>query len=104
VLIVVQAGVLVKVIPERGNTGGEVTRRGLAPAPTRLRAVFNSQATEAQIRELLGSLGARIVDGPASGDVYVIELASSDPKSLGEQLNAARARGDILRSLDVAPL
>jgi hypothetical protein len=102
-LIVIQAAVLVRVIPERANTDGKVASRGLAPAPTRLRAVFNSQATEAQIRELLGSLGARIVDGPQSGDVYVIELASSDPKSLGEKLNAARARSDILRSLDVGP-
>jgi anti-sigma factor RsiW len=102
-LIVIQAAVLVRVIPERVNTGGEVTTRGLAPAPTRLRAVFNSQATESQIRELLSSLGARIVDGPASGGAYVIELAPGDPKYLGEKIHAARARSDILQSIDVAP-
>jgi anti-sigma factor RsiW len=103
VLIVVQAGVLLRVIPDRAHPGGDVTTRTVAPAVTRLRAVFDSQASELQIRELLGALGARIVDGPTADGAYVIELKPGDPKLLGEKLNAARARSAVLQSLDLAP-
>jgi Putative zinc-finger len=103
VLIVVQAGVLLRALPDRAHSGGDVTTRGVGPAETRLRLVFNPQASAQQIRELLGSLGARIVDGPTADGTYVIELHRGDPKTLGEKLNAARARGDILQSLDLAP-
>jgi len=102
VLVMVQAGVLVRVLPGRGPAGGEVRTRAVAPAAARLRAVFAPQASASQIRELLGSLGARIVDGPSSDGAYVIELKPGDPKTLAETLNAARARSGILQSLDLA--
>jgi anti-sigma factor RsiW len=101
VLIVVQAGFLIRPNLVRPPTGGEVTTRGLAPSTTRLRAVFDPQASALQIRELLSSLGARIVDGPSSDGAYVIELLPGDPKSLGAKLKAARA-SSVLQSIDLA--
>jgi anti-sigma factor RsiW len=101
-VIVVQAGLLIRSNVVSLPSDGEVTTRGLAPSATRLRAVFVPQASALQIRELLGSLGARIVDGPTDEGAYVIELPSGDPKSLGTKLKAARA-SNVLQSLDLAP-
>jgi hypothetical protein len=69
---------------------------------TRLRLVFNPQATELQIRTLLQALGARVVDGPLPGGAYIVEVAPADPKAFGDKLRAARANGDVLQSLDFA--
>jgi anti-sigma factor RsiW len=102
-LIVVQAGVLVRVISGQANISGVVATRAIAPVRTRLQAVFNPAASELQIRQFLGSLDARIVDGPSSGGVYVIEISPRDPKSLGRELSAARANGGVLQSLEIAP-
>jgi hypothetical protein len=69
----------------------------------RLQVVFNPTATEADIRGLLKSLGARIIDGPTPTGAYRLELTGGDPQSVAEKLRAARLRRDILQSLDVAP-
>jgi len=102
VLIVVQAGILVRVTTERSAPVVEVTTRGMAATATRLKAVFNPQASALQIRELLASLGARIVDGPSADGAYVIELNPGDPKAVAGKLKTARANDSVLLSLDVA--
>lgn len=103
VLVAVQAGVLVQMLPGNAVPPPAIATRGLPAAPTRLRVVFNPLAAESQIREVLGQLGAHIVDGPAESGAYVIELRAADPKELGEKLRAARGRPEVLQSLDVAP-
>ncbi|MGB8693108.1 MAG: hypothetical protein WCD08_06330 [Steroidobacteraceae bacterium] len=102
-LIVIQGAALIHMLPDRTEPTATVTTRALAATATRLRVVFNPLASAAQIRELLDALGARIVDGPASTGAYVIELAAADPKQLSEKLNAARARHDVLLTLELAP-
>lgn len=102
-LIVIQGAALIHMLPGRTNPAATATTRALATTATRLRVVFNPLASAAQIRELLDALGARIVDGPASTGAYVIELAAADPKQLSEKLNAARARHDVLLTLELAP-
>jgi anti-sigma factor RsiW len=99
-LIVVQAGFLLRSNFDRGPGAGVVTTRGLAPQATRMRAAFDPQASSLQIRQLLLSLGARIVDGPASDGTYVIELPAGDPKTLASKLKAARS-STVLQSLDI---
>ena len=102
-LIVIQGAVLVRMLPGRTNPAATVTTRALVTTATRLRVVFNPLASAAQMRELLDALGARIVDGPAPTGAYVIELAAADPKQLSEKLDAARARHDVLLTLELAP-
>jgi anti-sigma factor RsiW len=103
VLVAVQTGVLLQMHSGKDIAPPAVGTRGLAAAPTRLRVVFNPLAAESQIRELLGLLGAHIVDGPSESGAYVIELRAADPKVIGDKLRAARARPDVLQSLDAAP-
>lgn len=103
VLIVIQAGLLLRTTPNPRSPASEVTTRGLATPATRLIIVFNPLASETQIRELLTALDARIVDGPTAAGRYTIELTAADPKNVSEKLRAARARPDILQSLDIAP-
>jgi hypothetical protein len=102
-LIVIQGAALIHMLPGRTNPAATVTTRALVTTATRLRVVFNPLASAAQMRELLDALGARIVDGPASTGAYVVELAAADPKQLSEKLNAARARHDVLLTLELAP-
>jgi anti-sigma factor RsiW len=103
VLVVVQGGLLLRNHPQDVPLSPAVTTRGLSAQPTRLSLVFKPQAQEAQIRELLVSLGARIVDGPGPAGTYVVELPAADPAVLGQKISAARARSDILQSLELAP-
>jgi hypothetical protein len=102
-LIMIQGAALIHMLPGRTSSTATVTTRALATNATRLRVTFNPLATAAQIRELLDALGARVVDGPTPAGGYVIELAAADPKQIGEKLNAARARRDVLLTLELSP-
>jgi len=99
VLIVLQGGALIRTMSSRAPAS-QVESRTVAQM-TRLRVVFAPTATEAQMRALLESIGARIVDGPDAAGAYRIEV-SGDPKRVADALGAARARGDVLQSIDVA--
>ncbi len=102
-LILVQGAALLYLLPDQTNPTAAVTTRALPTHATRLRVAFKPLATAAQIRDLLGVLGARIVDGPTPTGGYVIELPTADPRQLGEKLAAARARRDVLLTLELAP-
>ncbi len=101
-LAVIPIGLLLRQTPEPLATLPEITTRGLPTAPTRLNVRFNPQATDLQIRELLGVLGARIVDGPGATAEYLIELAAADPATTAERIKAARAHPEILQTLELA--
>ena len=70
----------------------------------RLVVVFDPQATEAELRRIVRSSGARIVDGPTVGDAYVLEvpaerqaaalqaLRGQHAVTLAERLNSGEAR------------
>jgi anti-sigma factor RsiW len=100
-LIVVQAGFLLRANFDKVPGAGEVTTRALPPQTTRLRAVFDPQASALQISQVLNSLQARIVDGPTREGAYVIELQPGDPKVLAAKLKVARS-STVLQSLDIA--
>ena len=64
---------------------------GSAPAPSSANviAMFRAETTEAQLRDLLQSNGASLVDGPTAGGAYLLRVqASSRPEVV------ARLRGD----------
>jgi anti-sigma factor RsiW len=102
-LVVIQGGLLLRNTPQDARLVPVVTSRGLATQPTRLSVVFRPEASAAQIRNLLGSLDARIVDGPGPAGVYLVELPATDPAVLGQKIRAARTRTDVLQSLELAP-
>jgi len=103
VLVLLQAALLIRPLTERAATPEQVMPRGLSQVPTQLRVVFAPTATEAQIRDVLGVLGARIVDGPSATGAYRIELQGTDPKAVAAAIAAARSRQDVLQSIDAAP-
>jgi anti-sigma factor RsiW len=102
-VLLAQAGLLVWMRPGGAPTSPQVVSRGLPAAAARLRLVFNPLASETQIRELLRSLDAHIVNGPTAAGSYVIELRSGDAKALSETLQGLRSHTDIVRSIDTAP-
>jgi anti-sigma factor RsiW len=60
-----------------------------APASANVIAMFRAETTEAQLRDLLQSNGASLVDGPTAGGAYLLRVqASSRPQVV------ARLRGD----------
>jgi anti-sigma factor RsiW len=79
--------------------GGEAsvlyrTLAGAAVSPSTLAqlvVVFDPRITEAELRQILRATGARIVDGPTSGDGYVLELPIDRQASALEALRAQRA-------------
>jgi len=66
---------------------GEVGYQPLSEAPAAvLRVPFAPSATEAEIRALLGEIGARVSDGPSAVGLW--DLAFADEKAL----SAGRSR------------
>ena len=61
---------------------------------TRVNMVFRENATEAEIRRLLLSAGAKIVDGPSPSRCYVISIA--DSKVVDKVLAGFRASGIVI--------
>jgi hypothetical protein len=63
---------------------------GNAAAPAgNLLVVFDPTISEAQLRRLLDSIGARIVDGPTDAGSYVLSVPASRTDSVRDALRAA---------------
>lgn len=101
-VIVLQAGLLVRSGLEP-SPATDATPRGLSTHATRLRVVFNPQSSQAQMRELLGSIGGQVIAGPNAEGTFVIELRDTDPVTVADALRAARAHPDVLQSVEIAP-
>ena len=102
-LIVVQGGLLLRPFTQPAAPSDRVGTRAVAQPSPRLRVVFAPSATDAEIRALLASLDARIVDGPSPAGEYRIELRDAAPNDVAAKLRAARERRDVLQSVDLAP-
>jgi hypothetical protein len=65
-----------------------------------LQIMFSPSATEAQIRELLRSADAVLVDGPGAGGLYRIRLSiPAESSGYASAIEAIRARKDIITYL-----
>lgn len=70
-------------------------RPAIPGAAPRVRVVFRPGATEAELREIVTSTGASIVDGPSPFGVYTLaprDAAATDP---AEMLRALRERSEV---------
>lgn len=101
IAVVIQSGVLVRQLyaPVRGGPDllGEAR-----PADGRavLQIVFAPEAREAEIRALLRTEHAEIVDGPSAAGVYRVALegvASGDADAVEQAIGRLAARGDVIR-------
>ncbi len=77
---------------ERESADAITPLAGSTPAEAVLQLRFQPGATEAQIRELLQSVGARLVDGPGALGVYRLRLEDpeADPEAVLAELEERR--------------
>jgi len=95
--LVVLAGALTF---ELSNGGGEPMLAGGASA-AQLQVTFNAQASEGDIRVLLQSIDASIVDGPSALGVYRLRLGgTSSDATIADALRQLRQRGDLIESAE----
>ncbi|HSC36101.1 MAG TPA: hypothetical protein VLG45_12565, partial [Thermodesulfobacteriota bacterium] len=62
---------------------------------------FRSTATEKEIRETLGRIGGRIVDGPKEGGLYIVDLPDQ-PKpgtTVDSVIEELKARPDVIKDV-----
>ena len=65
--------------------------------PRHLRVLFSDELTVQEMRQILGEIGASIVNGPSPLGVYTVEVSSmtSSPDHLSLVLNAMRAHPKV---------
>ncbi len=90
-VIIVMSLQLVRDRSEFHTLGARIATSSEGP---RANIVFREKATEGEIRRLLISTGARIVDGPSPSRCYVIAVA--DPQGMDKTLAAFRASGIVI--------
>ena len=62
--------------------------------------LFAPETTEASLRRTLGSVGARIADGPTASGAYILRVAEHDKASAIAQLRAA---GEVVLAEPISP-
>jgi anti-sigma factor RsiW len=62
-----------------------------APTTGTLVVVFEPATTEAEVRRILRSAGARIVDGPTQANAYVLDVPSGQAERAAQALRGERA-------------
>ena len=62
-----------------------------APTTGTLVVVFEPATTEAEVRRILRSAGARIVDGPTRANAYVLDVRSGQAERAAQTLRGERA-------------
>ncbi len=104
--LVLVAGLFVARRIEQAPVGSEPSapfRTLAAPRPEilggapRVRVLFSEGITEQELRELLHEMGGRIVDGPSSLGLFVIELDAGavDGPSLADRVAALRGHDGV---------
>ena len=78
----------------------QVTTRGVGAPTVRLRVVFQETATERQIRVLVQEVHGRIVDGPALGGVYIMEVPAGDRTAAQKKVDALRSQPETVRTVE----
>jgi predicted anti-sigma-YlaC factor YlaD len=102
-LLVVQLGVLLWTVSQPSRTidvGGSITSRGLGSPTARLRVEFQPTASAQQIQTLLQDIRGRVVDGPNTEGVYIMEIPASDPATVVQQLQALQSRQEVIRHVE----
>jgi Putative zinc-finger len=80
----------------------EVISRGIASGGTRIKIVFQPTAREADIRDALSNIHARIVDGPDAGAAYMLQLLNESPADTARELAALGRRKELVQHIELA--
>ena len=106
VLIVGQAFLLFSLMgsPEgqRGQEPGGIIERGIPQgipqeSLLKIRVEFQAEAQEQQIREVLHTIGGRIIDGPSPDGLYTLAIAQQSTMTLDALLNKLRQKTNLIR-------
>lgn len=83
--------VMLVVVPTQDTTVKTLTKGTVTAENTvRFNIIFKEDAMEKDIRELINSVNARIIDGPAPNGLYVLEVMDQDQKEAAKtKLNAS---------------
>ncbi|HJT21139.1 MAG TPA: zf-HC2 domain-containing protein [Nitrospira sp.] len=79
----------------------EISTRSIGSPTSTFVVMFEEQASESQIRDVLRAIRGRIVDGPTSDDAYVIEAAGGSPSLAARTLKLLRARSDVIVKAEI---
>ena len=99
VFLIVQAGLLFWMTMPSGDQERIVTR-SLDMQSAKIAVAFQATATEEQIRALLQSLLAHVVDGPTQDGIYVIEMTAADVSTVQDKMELLKKRTDVVRSVE----
>lgn len=94
-LIVLQAGALSWLIQQPEDA--QVTTRGIDAQVARVQVTFLPTAPEREIRALLREIHGRIVDGPSTDGVYLVEVPAGDAARLAAKVDVLRGRTDLVK-------
>lgn len=81
-----------------GSSQGPVIERSVPAGSARLSVRFQDTATERDIRAVMQSVNARIVDGPSPDGLYVLEVPAGDAAALERVLAALRAHRAVIEA------
>jgi hypothetical protein len=99
-LIFVQFGLLLWLTLPHAPTD-QITTRSLSSPTNTFKITFHEMATEKQIRELLSEVRGRIISGPGSDHVYLIEAIGGSEAITAKVLETLRAKSDVVHSAQV---
>jgi hypothetical protein len=99
-LIFVQFGLLLWLTLPQAPTD-QITTRSLSSPTITFKITFQEMATEKQIRGLLSEVRGRIISGPGSDHVYLIEAIGGSDAITRKMLATLRAKPDIVHDAQV---
>lgn len=99
-VIVLQFGLLVSM---KGFFAEEPITRGGGKIdyPTQLTLVLQPDAKAADVAALLKNMQAQVIKGPDESGAYIVGLRTNKPDRVNERMALARARGDLVVSIEV---
>lgn len=98
-IIAVQLGLLLwATMPQEATH--QITTRSIDPPAFTVKVLFHEQATESQIRSLLGTVHGRIINGPDAKRSYTVAMPAEDNTAMTTLLDTLRARNDIVQTVE----
>jgi hypothetical protein len=102
-LVIGQSAALLWLVGHRptgpaGSTQETVIERSVPTGSARLSVRFQETATEREIRAVMQSLNARMVDGPSPDGLYILQVSAVDAAALEKLLEALRAHRAVIEA------
>jgi hypothetical protein len=100
-VIVLQFALLVAMNTSRTTVEPGTRGGGNLDFPTRLTLVLQPDARQGDLTMLLQNMRAQVIAGPDASGTYILGLRTDKPEVVNERLALARARSDLVVSVDV---